>query len=142
MSVSYWNKVQVLNKSDLNQVAAQHLRALGEDPDPGSLHSFQLAQHLLENSPEQVPGPADKWISELLGLVQAAQQGDPEKNQKLLFNLAGERNDPEAPVWMADQLADELAELSPINAAALLVENFYWSLSEQNPALLGPITED
>ncbi len=49
MSVSYWNKVQVLNKSDLNQVAAQHLRALGEDPDPGSLHSFQLAQHLLEN---------------------------------------------------------------------------------------------
>jgi hypothetical protein len=127
-----------LNSHPLNQSAAVHLRALGQEPDPDSLYSLQLVQHLLENDPEGLPYPANNRRQELLTLVQAAQQGDPSQNQSLLLNQATGDNPEDA----AAGLARRLRSLSPRQAASLLAENFHANLSEKNPGMLGvPLTE-
>jgi len=127
------------NSNDLNRLAESLLLKAGEEASPAYPYSLQLALYALEKHPQRVSGLLGKYREEVLGLAQAALGAKSKKALSLVLNLSEPGLSPQS---AQATLAKELKGKSPEQAGAVLVENLYWNLAEDNPRLLGPVGQN
>jgi hypothetical protein len=130
--------IDLHNQSPLGQLAKKALEKLEAEADPHYLYPLQLAQWILENQPDQVPGWAGQHSQQLLSNVQVM-LGWPTKDS---LELLANPEEGESAGDAAKRLATSLRGKSPQALAAILVENLWENLRHQLPSLDSPETPD